>query len=81
MAHLINQERAVEFRQSIADPIVRAMVTHGHRIILIENSEPPDADFDMLFFSRVLEIFFRDREKLAKELQGDIEPDPFLGED
>ena len=62
MAKLINQDEAITYRQSIADPIIRGMVTHGHRLALLHGDTMTcDGDFDVLFFTKLLEIFFQDK--------------------
>jgi hypothetical protein len=74
MGKLINHDKAIEYLDSIADPIVRSLIEYGYGKIFVEDlTKGLEGDFDLLFFFRTLEALLRDRERLAEALTGEVE--------
>lgn len=76
MGHLVNQKEAMEFVLSIDDGVVGRLVGEAYTTVLHSGIEL-DGDFDMLFFSKVLAEFLKDREERIRNLQGEFAPNPF----
>lgn len=74
MPKLINHVEAVAFLNTIDDPIVEALIQHAHGLIFTDASDYFTTDFDLLLFYRVLELVFRDRDRLANFLAPQLEP-------
>jgi hypothetical protein len=71
---LINHEAASEFLNSIDDPIVKSLVRYSYQTICLSDAAPK-GEFDLLYFSRIMEEFLRDREELTKALRGEFAED------
>lgn len=69
MGKLINHDRAVQYLDSIADPIVQSLIQYAYGKIFMEDLiDDLEGDFDLLFFFKTLEALLRDRERLTKAL-------------
>lgn len=74
MSSFINKEKAMEYLETIQDPIVRGLILRAYATLIFEvNPCPVEGQFDLLFFFHVLEMFLRDRESLAKGLRGEFD--------
>jgi len=71
MGRFINHEPAQAFLDGIEDPIVQSLVRYGYQTLCVSDAVV-DGDFDLFFFSQVMEEFLRDRERLSKALMGDF---------
>ena len=78
-AMLISQDEAADLRKTISDPINRAMVTDGYRLLLM-SKHVPASECDVLYFSQILAEMFSDKAQIAAELSGEGKPGPFLGD-
>ena len=74
MGRLINHEPASAFLNSIEDPIVQSLVRSAYQTLCMSDAVV-DGEFDLLYFSRIMEEFLRDREGLARALRGDFGED------
>ena len=72
MGKFINHDKASEFEESITDPIVRRLVKSAYTTILMSDVTV-EGEFDLFYFSKIMEAFLHDRECLAKALAGDFE--------
>ncbi len=77
MAKFINQNEALEYQESISDPIIAAMLERGYRTVLWHMGDfRADADFDVLYFLKLLEAFFKGNEqRISQELLGQFGSD------
>lgn len=74
MGKLINYERAIEYVDTLDDPIVRSLIQYAYGKIFLENLIIGlEGDFDLLFFFKSLEALLRDREGLARALMGEVQ--------
>jgi hypothetical protein len=74
MGKLVNHDRAVEYLDGIADPIVQSLIQYAYGQIFMEDLiDELEGDFDLLFFFKSLEATLRNRERLAKALAGEIQ--------
>lgn len=74
MAKLINRDKAVQYLDRIADPIVQSLIQYAYGKIFMEDLiNDLEGNFDLLFFFKTLEALLRDRERLAKALRGEIQ--------
>jgi hypothetical protein len=74
MGKLINHDKAMEYLDSIADPIVQSLIQYGYgKIFMDDLIRGLEGDFDLLFFFKTLEVLLRDRERLAAALNGEVE--------
>ena len=74
MGKLINHDKAIEYLDSIADPIVRSLIEYGYGKIFVEDLiKGLEGDFDLLFYFKTLEALLRDRVRLAEALTGEVE--------
>lgn len=76
MGYLLNQKEAMEFIDSIDDPITGTLVGEAYTSVL-HSRLSLDGDFDMLFFAKAMAEFLKDRERLASKLKGEFEEDSF----
>ncbi len=74
MPKLINHAEAVAFLNTVRDPVVESLIQHAHGLIFTDASDYFTNDFDLLLFYRVLELVFRDRERLANFLVPELHP-------
>ena len=74
MAKLINHAAASAFLNSIKDPIVKSLVRYSYQTVCMSDAVP-EGEFDLLYFSQIMEEFLRDREGLAKALKGEFDED------
>lgn len=65
----LNCDEACDFRQTIADPIVRYMCTKAYEKLLM-TKEHFDGDFDILFYTKLVYDLVIEKETLIKELSG-----------
>lgn len=73
MTKLINYDEAINFWGKIEDDSTRTLVSITIRrleMLAIEGVKPA-ADFDMLYFAKVLESTFADHQKLRRILDGE----------
>ena len=74
MGKLINHDKAIEYLDSIADPIVQSLIQYAYGKIFMENLiDDLEGDFDLFFFFKTLEALLRDRERLAQALIGEVQ--------
>lgn len=74
MGKLINHDKAIQYVDGIADPIVQSLIQYAYGKIFMEDLLVElEGDFDLLFFFKALESLLRDRERLAKALLGEIQ--------
>ena len=74
MGKLINHDKAIQFLDNIADPIVQSLIQYAYGKIFVENLiEDLEGDFDLLFYFKTLEALLSDRERLAKALTGEVQ--------
>jgi hypothetical protein len=74
MGKLINHDKAIEYLDSLADPIVQSLIQHGYGKIFTEDLiNGLEGDFDLLFFFKTMEALLRDREMLARALTGEVQ--------
>lgn len=74
MSKLINHDKAIQYLDSIADPIVQSLIQYAYGKIFLEDLiDDLEGDFDLLFFFKTIEALLRDREQLAKALMGKIQ--------
>lgn len=73
MGKLINHDKAIQYLDSIADPVVQSLIQYAYGTIFMEDLIADlEGDFDLLFFFKTLEALLRDRAQLAKALMGEI---------
>jgi hypothetical protein len=73
MGKLINHDKAIEYLDSLADPIVQSLIEYGYGKIFVEDLiNSLEGEFDLLFFFKTLEALLRDRERLAEALTGEV---------
>jgi hypothetical protein len=80
MGRLINHEKAKAFLDHLDDPIIQALIEDAYAKIFTEHIGEFQGEFDLLFFYKVLAAFMRDREGLAKALQGQLEQHPIIAD-
>jgi hypothetical protein len=74
MGKLINHDKAIQYVDGIADPIVQSLVQYAYGKVFMEGLiDDLEGDFDLLFFFRTLEALLHDRERLAKALMGEVQ--------
>jgi hypothetical protein len=74
MGKLINHDQAIQYLESVADPIVQSLIEYAYGKIFMESLiDDLEGDFDLLFFFKTLEAFLSDRERLAKALTGEVQ--------
>jgi len=74
MGKLINHDKAIQYLEGIADPIVQSLIQYAYGKIFMEGLiEDLEGDFDLLFYFKTLEALLRDREQLAKALVGEVQ--------
>lgn len=73
MGKLINQQRAKEYLDGLADPVVQSLIQYAHGNMFVESLvDDLEGEFDLLFFYKTLEATLRDRELLARALTGEL---------
>jgi hypothetical protein len=74
MGKFINLDKAIQYSDGIADPIVQSLIQYAYGKIFMEGLiEDLEGDFDLLFYFKTLEALLRDREQLAKALTGEVQ--------
>ncbi len=74
MSRLLNHDKAMQYLEGIADPIVRSLVQYAYGKIFMEGLiDNLEGEFDLLFFFQTLEAVLHDRERLAKALMGEVQ--------
>lgn len=74
MGKLTNHDKAIQYLDQIADPVVQSLIQYAYGKIFMEDLiEDLEGDFDLLFYFRTLEALLRDREQLARALMGEIQ--------
>jgi hypothetical protein len=74
MGKLINHGKAVEYLESLTDPIVQALIQYAYGKAFVEGLvDDLEGDLDLLFFFKALEALLRDRERLAAALTGEVQ--------
>src|SRR3954447_10478526 len=66
------QEQALEFERSLEDPLARELVANACAMVWMkfsDGTEPPEQDFDLEFFARVMNELFADREHFVALLR------------
>lgn len=80
MGKLIRHEEAKAYWDTIADPIVQALIQHAYSQIFVGTPIEFEGEFDLLFFFKIMESFLRDRERLAMALTGQTEGHPLVAD-
>ena len=74
----INHDRASQYHRNVQDPVIRGLLGRAYTMILLLDASP-EAPFVLLYFCQVMELFLRDREGLAKALNGYYSADESTG--
>jgi hypothetical protein len=74
MGKLINHDKAIEYLDSLGDPIVQSLIQYGYGKLFMEDLvNGLEGEFDLLFFFKALESLLRDRERLARALTEEVQ--------
>ncbi len=71
----INQGQAADYRLQIQDQELRCLVTYCWEVILTTADEP-EGEFDVLYFTKIMEKVFNDKQALRDVLEGRYKPHP-----
>lgn len=72
---LINGSKAIEFRKTIADPVVKTILDCANNIVsmkfLDSSGKCLSADFDLRFFAEVIAELCSDKDLIRRMLNGE----------